>query len=63
MISSAAAERAVLEVQDQRGLEWSDEPFGDGAGLLAPGIGGQEQVAADVLDIWMQVHGISMAHT
>ncbi len=43
----------VLEVQEQGGLERGDEPLGDGAGLLTPGLGGQEQVAADVLDIWI----------
>ena len=53
--------QGVLDGETDGGVEGSGQAFRDGPGLVAPGLGGDQQLPADGLDEPFQIHGIIMA--
>ena len=51
----------IEQHQPDRRLERSGQALGERAGVLAAGVGGDRELAAEVLDVRRQVHGTSMA--
>src|SRR4030095_5352330 len=51
----------VLQGEADGRLQRRDEALDEGSGLLSAGLGGDRELAVEVLDVQVQVHGTTMA--